>query len=48
MTANSKDVGLAVLNMALSDCIIQAGGTGYNGIADGVRGGEEEKKIPRI
>ena len=43
MTANSKDVGLAVLNMALSGCIIHAGGTGYNGIADGACGVEGEK-----
>jgi hypothetical protein len=48
MTAGSKNVVLLVLNMALSDGIIHAGGRAYNGIADGVGGGEKEKKIPRI
>jgi hypothetical protein len=48
MKAGSKNVVLLVLNMALSDGIIHAGGRAYNGIADGVCGGEEEKKIPRI
>jgi hypothetical protein len=32
MTAGSKNVVLVVLNMALSDCIIHAGGRAYNGI----------------
>jgi hypothetical protein len=48
MTAGSKNVVLLILNMALGDCIIHAGGRAYNGIADGVCGGEGEKKIPRI
>ena len=47
MTAGSKNVVLAVLNMALSGCIIHALGTGYNGIADGVCADEEEKQIHR-
>ena len=43
MTAGSKNVVLLVRNMALSDCIIHAGGRAYNGIAEVA--GEAEKKI---
>ena len=38
MTAGSKNVVLLVLNMALSDGIIHAGGRAYNGIADAADG----------
>jgi hypothetical protein len=40
MTAGSKNAVLVVPNMALSEGIIHAGGKAYNGIADGVCGGE--------
>jgi hypothetical protein len=46
MTAGSKNVVLLVLNMALSDRIIPAGGRAYSGIADGMCSGEGEKKDP--
>jgi hypothetical protein len=48
MTAGSKNVVLLALNVALSDRIIHADRRAYDGIADGVCSGEEEKRIPRI
>jgi hypothetical protein len=47
MTAGSKNVVWVVLNRALNACIIHAGGRAYNGIVDGVCGGEGGK-ISRI